>query len=115
MRPRMAAPQPITDEAGLEAACARAMAVILKHSPRCGVSRTAVHQVQRFMEAEPHVPVYLVDVVRDGPLAREVERRLGVRHESPQAILLEEGVAVWDASHRRVTAAALASALRSGP
>lgn len=105
-------PKPLRDEAGLEEAFAHPTAVIYKHSPRCGMSLSAVYQIGRFMEAEPDVPVYLVDVVADRSLAREVESRLGVRHESPQAIVLVEGVATWDASHRGVTALALSSAVR---
>lgn len=108
-------PQPLLDEAALDEACSHPTAVIYKHSPRCGMSLSAVNQIGKFMESEPDVPVYLVDVVADRKLAREVERRLGVRHESPQAIVLVEGVATWNASHRRVTAEALSSALRPAP
>lgn len=85
--------------------------MIYKHSPRCGVSLNAADEVRRFAGSATEVPVYVVDVVRDRELAREVERRLGVRHESPQVILLRDGDAVWDASHRAVTARALADAL----
>jgi bacillithiol system protein YtxJ len=104
-------PIPLTEDAHLDAACGRELAVIYKHSPRCGVSLTAADEVRRFAEAEPAVPVYVLDVVRDRVLAREVERRLGVRHESPQTLLLRAGEVVWDASHRGVTARALAAAL----
>lgn len=107
-----AAPRPIVDGAGLEDACAEETAVIYKHSPRCGASLAALYQLRRFMEAEPAVPVYTIDVVAGRAMAREVEQRLGVRHESPQAIVLKAGAPVWDASHRGVTAAALAHALR---
>jgi hypothetical protein len=37
-------------------------------------------------------------------------KRLGVRHETPQAILLRDGKPVWKASHFRITADALAQA-----
>jgi bacillithiol system protein YtxJ len=33
--------------------------------------------------------------------------RLGIRHETPQAILLRDGRPVWSASHFRITADAL--------
>ena len=38
---------------------------------------------------------------------------LGVRHETPQAILLKDGVPVWNASHFRITAGELKRALAS--
>jgi bacillithiol system protein YtxJ len=102
------APIPLADEAGLNAACGQAMAVIYKHSPHCGTSLGAVRQVRGFAEAHPGVPVYVVDVIRDRSLARAIAARLGVPHESPQVLLLRDGQVVWDTSHRGVTAEALA-------
>jgi bacillithiol system protein YtxJ len=102
------APVRLTGTSDLEAVCAHNMALIYKHSPRCGVSLAAVSEIRRFMEAEPTIPVYVVDVVRDRPVSRVVEQRFCIRHESPQAILLEAGAPVWNGSHRAVTAAALA-------
>jgi bacillithiol system protein YtxJ len=51
-------------------------------------------------------------VQRAREVSREVEARTGVRHESPQALILRGGEAVWSASHWRVTAEAVESALR---
>jgi bacillithiol system protein YtxJ len=93
------------------AACAHDHAIIYKHSPVCGASRSAAMEVRRFMEARPDVPVYRVDVVEDRPLSNELARRLEVRHESPQLILVRQGVAVWDTSHGGVRAASLIRAL----
>ena len=42
-----------------------------------------------------------------------VAAKLGVRHETPQAILVRRGKAVWSASHFRVNAASIEKALRS--
>lgn len=49
-------------------------------------------------------------VIEDRPVSNEIAARLGVKHESPQAILVRGGKAVWHASHRQVTAANLAAA-----
>jgi bacillithiol system protein YtxJ len=100
-------PVRLTAEADVERACEHDVAVIYKHSPRCGVSLSAEGEVRRFMAAEPAVPVYVVDVVRDRAVSRVIEGRFGIRHSSPQVILLRRGVPVWDGSHRAVTAAAL--------
>lgn len=93
----------------VNAACRASRAVIYKHSPYCGASRRTEQEVRRFMEASPDVPVYVVDVVRERELSLEIAARLGVRHESPQVILVVSGAAAWDASHGAITAAALAS------
>jgi len=37
--------------------------------------------------------------------------RFGIRHETPQAILLRDGRPVWNASHFRITAETLARAI----
>ena len=52
-----------------------------------------------------------MDVRRHHALGQAVAARTGVRHESPQVLLLAGGGAVWSASHRGVTAAAVAAAL----
>ena len=59
--------------------------------------------------------VLLIDVRRFHGLGREVARRTGVRHESPQVIVLRDGVAVWAADHRDVAAEGIAEALRLFP
>lgn len=103
--------RPVRDEDDLEAALTEPLAVLYKHSPLCGLSALAAGEVRRFLAERPGTPVYLVDVIRERALAREVGQRLGIRHESPQAIVLRKGAVIWSGSHRGVTAAALRSAL----
>jgi bacillithiol system protein YtxJ len=40
-----------------------------------------------------------------------VSQRFGIRHETPQAILLRNGKVVWNASHFRITASQLNQAV----
>ncbi len=53
----------------------------------------------------------LVDVRRHHALGQAVARRTGVRHESPQILVLVDGQVAWHASHGRITAVAVAEAL----
>ncbi|MBW3553020.1 MAG: bacillithiol system redox-active protein YtxJ [Gemmatimonadetes bacterium] len=101
----------VRDENELDGALAEPVAVIYKHSPLCGLSAIAAQEVRSFVDASPGTPVYLLDVIRERSLAREVERRLGIRHESPQAIVVRAGEPVWNASHRGVTAEAIRAAV----
>jgi bacillithiol system protein YtxJ len=55
--------------------------------------------------------VFLVDVVTHRPLSRALAQRIGVVHESPQAIVLRDGVATWHRSHYDIQADALARAV----
>jgi len=54
----------------------------------------------------------MVDVIRQRPLSREIAARLGIRHESPQTILIRGGAVGWHASHYDVTADALATQVK---
>lgn len=102
----------LADESALEAPFAAPVAVIYKHSPLCGLSSIAAGEVARFRERSPETPVYLVDVIRSRAVSRAVESRVGVRHESPQVLVLRDGEVVWDASHRGVQAEALERQVR---
>jgi bacillithiol system protein YtxJ len=55
----------------------------------------------------------MVTVQSHRKLSDEMAVRLGIRHETPQAILLRDGRPVWSASHFRITASALTKQLRS--
>ena len=97
----------VKDRTTLQEALAAPAALIYKHSPTCYASTRAYRQVQEFLAGDPGVPVFMIDVVYDRSLAREVEAALGILHESPQAILLRFGEPVWHTSHSRITAHAL--------
>ena len=78
-------------------------ALVFKHSTRCPISARALLEVKRFTSARPDLPVYVVKVIEDRSVSLRLADRIGVRHESPQAILLRNGRAVWHGSHDRVT------------
>ncbi len=81
--------------------------VIFKHSLTCPISAAAYNQMAEF-EGE----VALVEVQRARELSGEIEKRLGVAHESPQVIVLRDGRVAWNASHFKITADAVAEAVR---
>jgi bacillithiol system protein YtxJ len=73
--------------------------LVFKHSTTCPISAAAYQQMQG---VEREVALVVVQKARD--LSREIETRTGVRHESPQALILRDGAAVWSASHWNITA-----------
>ena len=77
--------------------------LIFKHSPTCGISRAASIGVSMFAEARPDVRVVLVDVLSERALSRRIAADLGVAHQSPQALLVADGKALWHASHGSIT------------
>lgn len=80
--------------------------VIFKHSLTCPISAAAYDQMEAF---DGHVA--LVEVQRARALSNEIENRLGVEHASPQVIVLRNGQVVWNASHFKITADAVAEAV----
>ena len=103
-----AEPAPALD---LEAIKKQECAILFKHSRTCPVSFAAQVEVQRFAARNPEYPVYTVVVQASRELSREVAEWTGVRHESPQVIVLRRGAVVAADSHEGVTEEFLASAV----
>jgi len=100
----------LDDRDALDRVLREPRALIYKHSPTCWQSTFASRQVAQFTDDQA-LPVYRLDVLAHADLARCVASTLGVPHESPQAILVTEGKAVWSASHFGVRARAIRKAI----
>ncbi len=103
--------EPVTELATLESLFARSEeepVLLFKHDPGCSVSEYAYREM---LHVAPEAP--LIDVARAKDVAREVAHRTGVRHESPQVILLRGGQAAWSASHFGISAEAVEKALKT--
>ena len=97
---------PIVTDADLDHLLAAPLAVLYKHSPICPTSDAAYEEILEFRRHRA-VPVYMVDVIQHRPLSRALAERIGVRHASPQAIILRDGVAAWHRSHYEIRAEAM--------
>jgi bacillithiol system protein YtxJ len=89
------------------------LSIIFKHSPTCPTSLFAHREVSRFCETQPGTAVYLISVRRQRDIARHVALCTGVRHESPQVVVLSRGGVLAAASHADITAEWIASAVAS--
>lgn len=86
--------------------------LLFKHSFTCGTSAEALDELVAHLNDHPSDASYaMVTVQTDRELSNAVARTLGVRHETPQALLVRDGQVVWSASHFRVTAAAVEQAI----
>lgn len=87
---------------------------LFKHSLICPVSSAAFEAYERFVTARPSSAGYaLVEIQRARDVSNAIAERTGVRHESPQALLVRGGEVVWHASHWTIREAALAAALEA--
>lgn len=90
------------------AASALKPVIIYKHSPICGLSDIAIVEFERFRLGDPgRFDFYQVDVIGARSASQMLERLLGVRHESPQVLMVWDSRCVWHASHRAIKEARL--------
>ena len=106
----------ISDLDMLEAAIAESQerpVLLFKHSRTCGISCEAMDELQAHVAESGGKASYKVITVQSHRrLSDSAAERFGIRHETPQAILLRGGRPVWNASHFRITAEALARAIQ---
>jgi bacillithiol system protein YtxJ len=106
---------PLSDLAMLEAAIVESLerpVLLFKHSRLCGVSCEALDEVRTYLERGGSTTACkMITVQSHRDVSESAATRLGIRHETPQAIVLREGRPVWSASHFRITAAELARVL----
>lgn len=99
----------IDSEAILDQASEHSMrepVVLFKHSSMCGISHRARREIEQLTE-DDDPPVYEVVVQEARSLSKKIETWLGIRHQSPQVIVLYQRQPIFDASHGRVTAQAV--------
>lgn len=105
----------LSDLAELEAAIAESSerpVLLFKHSRTCGISHEALEELQTHVARNAGGAAYkLITVQSNRVISDQAASRLGIRHETPQAILLRDGRPVWKASHFSITADRLDAAL----
>ncbi|QNM86429.1 bacillithiol system redox-active protein YtxJ [Polaribacter pectinis] len=78
--------------------------LIFKHSTRCGISSMVIKQFEKlFSEEHENLKVYYLDLLNYRDVSDEVGYKFQVMHQSPQLIVVRNGVSVYDASHYEIT------------
>ena len=70
--------------------------LVIKHSTTCPISAAGYKAFQSF---ETNLPKYCVIVQTSKDVSQKIAEDVQLKHESPQAILLKNKKAVWNASH----------------
>lgn len=77
--------------------------LIFKHSTRCFISKTVLKSFEKQMQNSDKVlAYYFLDLLAHRDISNQIEDRFGVTHQSPQLIVLEQGKAVYNASHQSI-------------
>lgn len=79
--------------------------LVFKHSTSCPISAGAHEEFAHYVEdsEQAGVDFAIVHVIEDRPVSNAIADTLGVKHQSPQAILVKDGKPEWDESHWRIT------------
>lgn len=79
--------------------------VIFKHSTRCGISRMALNRFEKNFDSDSgKLSLYLLDLLAHRNISNEIAFQFKVHHESPQLIVIQNGKAVYHASHSGIDA-----------
>ncbi|WP_116107833.1 bacillithiol system redox-active protein YtxJ [Lewinella sp. IMCC34191] len=78
----------------------RVPCLILKHSTTCPISSLAKHRLEKQWDLdEADLEPYYLDLLRHRDISNHIASTFAVRHESPQVLLIKNGMSVYDASH----------------
>ncbi len=73
--------------------------LIFKHSTRCGISRMVMNQFVAAYDLDLNADLYYLDLLSYRDVSNEVGYKFEVMHESPQLLVIRNGVVVAHASH----------------
>ena len=97
----------LTSNADVDALIVRSHEIpclIFKHSTRCAISTIAKMRLDDEWDFAPEViePYYL-DLIQYRSVSLYIAETFEVYHESPQVLLISDGVCIYDASHLDIT------------
>ena len=81
--------------------------LIFKHSTRCGISRNVLKQFEKEYDLATEVDAYYLDLLEYRPISSAIATQFSVEHQSPQLIVLKNGIVVHHASHSDIDALAV--------
>lgn len=78
---------------------------IFKHSTSCFISKTVLKNFEKEIENsdEQNVSFYFLDLLAFRPISNKIAEDFGIRHESPQLIVFENGEPINNASHQDIS------------
>ena len=79
------------------------VSVLFKHSTRCGISMGVLSRFEaKYKELEEEVEFYYLDLLNHRDLSQLIAEKFEVTHQSPQLILVKNGVQIANDSHYEI-------------
>lgn len=90
--------------------------IIFKHSTRCSISQVALNRLERSWKQEEmaNVKPYFLDLLSFREISNQIEDLFEITHQSPQVIVLKDGMVVLHKSHYDIDISSIKSAAFSG-
>lgn len=108
----------LTDESQIEdvlKASGQKPQLVYKHSHTCGISLAAKERIEEsFDEINTKADMHFANVKKSRPVSNRVAKELGVRHESPQVLIIKNGECIWHESHWSIKGEQILTALNGG-
>ena len=86
--------------------------LIFKHSTRCSISSMALNRLETKWIDTEKISAYYLDLLSHRDISNEIEQVFSVEHASPQALLIKNGVCIYNASHTNISAADILEAVK---
>lgn len=78
--------------------------ILFKHSVTCGISSGAKYRLESDWKDLSHdVHFYYLDLLAHRNISNAIAERYNVVHQSPQILIIKDGVSVYDTSHHRIS------------
>lgn len=77
---------------------------IFKHSTSCFISKTVLKNLEKEIEtSDEKGAFYFLDLLAFRSISNKIAEDFGIRHESPQLIVFENGEPINNASHQDIS------------
>ena len=77
--------------------------LLFKHSTRCSISSMAKNRIESVKEPREIEGCFLLDLIKHRDISNEIASKFSVIHESPQVLVIKDGVCVKDLSHSNIS------------
>jgi bacillithiol system protein YtxJ len=86
--------------------------IIFKHSIRCSISMMAKNRLDStWTDPSTNVKLYYLDLIKFRPISNEIENRFGIKHESPQILLIKNGKCTFSVTHGNINSNVIQKAI----
>ncbi len=82
---------------------------VFKHSTRCSVSYMAYKGLKSAWNFGDDMPIFYLDLIKFRNISNQLAEKFGVKHQSPQMLMIKDGVCVNNTSHFNVNVDTLAN------